>query len=187
MKPRDGSVLGAVGAALAGLLSVACHRGATAPRIAPDGPDAVAPSEACLAALRVVLSDELTRAEPALLAPPGGWTLATLDAVWSRDPNGYGFAGLCLTLPRPADAIPALRARLAHRNPLTVLEAASVLALLGERSGVANLRVADSMTQSGVEFFYARAALMLLGEPIPAALAAQRCSMPTLERTLACR
>ncbi len=57
---------------------------------------------------------------------------------------------------------------------LAELYAATVLALLDDRSGLPILRSVGTLTNSQIEYFYARAALTLLHENIPASLVGRR-------------
>ena len=70
----------------------------------------------------------------------------------------------------PRAALPFLRSMLAHKNPFVGLEAATLLAIFGDRSGLELLRGVTTMTNSQIEFFYAKAALLVLGEEIPESL-----------------
>jgi hypothetical protein len=129
----------------------------------------VSPSEPeCRERIETALAARLASTPPPA-APSEGWSVETLERAWDGDTNGYGYAAIALALPDPRAAIPLLARMTSHRNALTGVEAASVLAILGDRSGLDRLRDVPTLTNSGIEAFYARAALSLLGEPPPAA------------------
>ncbi len=119
-----------------------------------------------------MLQDLLTAgADP---ARPGGLTLADIERIgrpeWTRHP------GLALELSDPSIARPRLAAVVTASIPsmndeFAALEAASVLAVLGDRAGLALLRRLAArprldLTQSGIEAFFVRADLALLGERV---------------------
>jgi hypothetical protein len=62
----------------------------------------------------------------------------------------------------------------AGESPFDQLQSAAARALKADRSGVETLRNVRTLTVSGVEFFIAKAALMLLEEQIPQALLSHR-------------
>jgi hypothetical protein len=141
----------------------------------------------CKARLRGALIAQLRLVqERDLHDPPGGWTLEALVARSARMQHQprYGVAACVLRLPTPVAGAAFLGGLLRDRNPLVALEAAAVLAILGQRTGIEVLRKPEAATNSNIEAFYARAALVLLGEPIPAALRSSRSVFRHLEELI---
>jgi hypothetical protein len=91
---------------------------------------------------------------------------------------------LALDLECPEEAIPLLRLSLKQDDPFGVIKAAATLALLGSKDGVDALRSVQTCTNSAIEYFYARAALILLGEPIPQRLRGETSVFRQLEEVV---
>lgn len=116
-----------------------------------------------LAALRAALIERLgIQADPPRLA-----ALAAIENSSREDDWNFDHIVDVLHLDDPRTSLPFLRSMLAHKNPFVGLEAAALLAILGERSGLELLRGVTTMTNSQIEFFYAKVALLVLGEEIP--------------------
>jgi hypothetical protein len=144
-----------------------------------DPPCKVKLRAALIAQLRLVQERDLPD-------PPGGWTLdgvVARSARMQQQPR-YGVAACVLRLPVPTSGATFLAGLLRDRNPLVALEAAAVLAILGQRTGLEVLRKPEAATNSNIEAVYARAALVLLGEPIPSALRKSRSVFRHLEELI---
>lgn len=100
-------------------------------------------------------------------------TLKNLQELYKKESPAYGIAVMALTLKNPEEAIPILKQQLNSENPLVVIESAATLALMGSKEGVAELKAVKTSSQSQIEFFYAKAALVLLDEFIPPGLQKQ--------------
>jgi hypothetical protein len=77
-----------------------------------------------------------------------------------------GEPALAFRLEEPQLAVPTSEKILGRDQSLGAVKAAVVLAMLGSRAGIPVLKNVGVLTSSGIEHFYKRAALVLLGEPI---------------------
>jgi hypothetical protein len=140
----------------------------------------------CKVRLRAALLEHLQQRD--LPDPPGGWTVELIAArsaqLGAHKGPRYGIAGCVLRLPTPASGTALLTGLLRDENPLVALEAAAALAILGQRTGIQILRQPKGSTNSNIEAFYARAGLILLGEPIPPKLRAFRSVFIHLEQLI---
>ncbi len=109
--------------------------------------------------------------------------LSALQADYLDDDKRphYGLAGAVLALPDPRAGRDLLISMLNDDNELVIIEAAAALAVLDDPAGTEALLATRVCTNSCIEFFYARAGLTLLGEPIPPPLARQRSVFRHLE------
>lgn len=111
------------------------------------------------------------------------FSLNELEEFYKKD-SSKSVAAFVLKLKKPSDGIELLKKILHSKNKLAALEAACVLALLGSRDGLEQLKTVQTLTNSQVEFFYAKAALIILHEPIPANLKNMRSVFQDLEEMI---
>jgi len=102
--------------------------------------------------------------------------VASVDSVMTLDDRTVAIPALERFVGRAAAALTARRVAAPSATPVTFAEvlAATVLATFGNRAGIPVLTSVGTLTNSGIEFFYARGALIVLGEPIPPALTNRR-------------
>jgi len=114
--------------------------------------------------LRAELKQYLLRMSEAY-AGAGAWPLEKIRAQY----GDYGVLEKILLLPHPADGVPLLREALAHDNSMIVLDAAAILTVLGDASGLAPFKEClahrPPVTNSGYERDVIAAILALHGEP----------------------
>jgi hypothetical protein len=117
--------------------------------------------------LRAELKQYVLRMSEAY-AGAGAWPLENIRAKL----GDYGVLGKILLLPDPAAGLPLLKEALADDNSLIVMDAAAILIVLGDTSGLAPLkdRLAHRppVTNSGYERDVIAAILALHGEPFRA-------------------
>lgn len=128
-------------------------------------------TESCLKDLREVLVRQFQGRKEPKKKGEEIWTLEKIQKEFKNAKHAPNYlVGLCLDLPNPKSAIPFLKAALTHEFRFVALEAATVLALLGDRSGVPVFHEVLSakfpLTNSAIEYFYAEGGLVLLGESL---------------------
>ena len=90
-----------------------------------------------------------------------------LEAEYKSDNSAAGLSIKVLDLKNPSEGRFLLKEMLNNKDSLVGLEAASVLAILGFKDGLDLLKNHKVMTNSNIEYFYAKAGLILLSEKIP--------------------
>ena len=100
--------------------------------------------------------------------------LENIYETHEKNPNSIllnGLAGAIFTIKEPSSAVPLLTKMLENKNQLIAVEAGAALAVLESRLGINQLKTIHApLTNSGIEFFLAKAALILLNEPLTADL-----------------
>jgi hypothetical protein len=99
----------------------------------------------------------------------GRWPLEKIRSTFEREHAPYGVIEKILLLDEPRDGVPLVEQALASDNSIIVMDAAAILIVLGDRSGLAPLQQCmidrPPMTASGFEQDVIAAILALGGEP----------------------
>jgi hypothetical protein len=146
--------------------------------------------EGPLAALWMELHKTLNDACEAEFGPKPVWALSEIEAAFDGKDFSDQSVLKVLRTEKPVDAIPwlenILRTKPFHEGAWAWNGhlAAVVLALLGNGTGVEWLRNPQARTSSQLEIWQAKAALKLLGEPIPPELASKSSLFPDKELLL---
>jgi hypothetical protein len=119
--------------------------------------------------LRAALRQYVTDMSAAYVGE-GAWPLEQIRARFEGDPVPYGVLEKVLLLPDPRDGMALAREALAHPNSIIVMDAAAILTVLGDSSGLAPLKERlihrPPVTNSGFELDVIAAILALHGEPV---------------------
>ncbi len=121
----------------------------------------------CMDKLRHKLIQRLQSADEPKDMPSESISLKEIETLYQKRNPAYGVPGKLLKLQNAKEGRPLLKKMLKDENELVTIEAAAVLAVLGFRDGLKHLQNVRSLSNSNIEFFYAKAALILLGEPVP--------------------
>jgi hypothetical protein len=143
----------------------------------------------CREILRKALIQRMRRAgdasdQESLGDSRGAFTLQDFQALYETPGRERDAAIRALDLQNPQDAMPLLRQGLGNKDPLVAIKAATTLALLGSRDGIEKLKAVNTCTNSQIEFFYSKAALVLLGEAVPPELEEKRSVFRDLEEMI---
>ncbi|OFZ37700.1 MAG: hypothetical protein A2504_16985 [Bdellovibrionales bacterium RIFOXYD12_FULL_39_22] len=115
-------------------------------------------------------------------------TLISIETLYQTKSPAYGVAGMVLNIRKPTEGINFLKKLLNDENLLVRIEAAATLAILNNRSGIPTLeafaREKYDLSNSGIEFFLSKAALKILGQPIPPELQKKQSVFRELEALL---
>jgi hypothetical protein len=99
----------------------------------------------------------------------GRWPLEKIRGSFEREHAPYGVLEKILLLDEPRDGVPLVKQALAHDNSIIVMDAAAILIILGDSSGLPPLQRClidrPPMTASGFEQDVIAAILALHGEP----------------------